>query len=224
MALRQHLLENPLLDEVKATTSKEAFLNDIGLTDYKLTIGILPGSRKKEIERILPAMGRAAHILKDKFPQLQFVLVKAPSLSEEFLTNHLPKGITDLRIVSGDTYDAINACDLCMVTSGTATLETGLLQKPMVVVYKTSSLSYMIAKMLVKIKFISLINIIFNKEIVPELVQHEATPQKISQELINIFTNEIRLTEVKDNLKKIPIYLGEGQASQKAAQEVINVL
>jgi lipid-A-disaccharide synthase len=215
---------NPLVDHVQTTTSKEKFLTQQGLEDFKLTIGLLPGSRKKEIEKILPSMAEAMEILKNKYPQLQFLIVKAPSIEQSYIEKYLPEGKRDTSIVNGNTYDAINACDLCMVTSGTATLETGILQKPMVIVYRTSLSSYLIGQAVLKIRFFGLVNIIFNKSIVPELLQHKASGENIARELELMFTDEIKLAEIKSNLKKIPLYLGSKGASKRAAQEVLETI
>ena len=133
---------HPLVDMVQAKTSKETFLKNIGLQEYRVTIGLLPGSRAKEVERHLPVMLKAARLLKEEFPMLQFILVKSPTLSSKYYETCLAGNRLPLEVVEDTPYEAIHACDHCLVASGTVTLETTILEKPMVIMYKTSWLTY----------------------------------------------------------------------------------
>lgn len=215
------LVGHPLIDTVKADTSRENVLDAVNFTSNKLTIGILPGSRDKEIETLLPPMLEAAAILNALHPHIQFLVSKAPTIKKEKIDRFvkdpsLPLAVTDL-----PSYDVIHACDMCIVASGTATLETAILEKPMVVVYKTSLLTWVLAKMLVKIPFIGLVNIVAGKKIVPECVQFQATGKHIAEELAAIFTNELKVADIKSNLRKVKTALGAPGASQRAAEKII---
>lgn len=214
---------HPLIDEIKIGFSKQEILSILGLHDYKLTIGLLPGSRPKEIERHLPVMIEAARILLRKYPMTQFVIVKAPTIEEKTLEAYIPPDMK-ISIWAENPYDGISACDLCMVCSGTATLETAILNKPMVVVYITSWITYTLAKKLVKIPNIGLVNVVADKQIVPECIQQDATGAKIAKELEAIMINEPRILDIKDELFKVKESLGGGGASQRAAGKILEVI
>ncbi len=211
---------HPLIDAVKIKTSREDFLRSQGLDTNKRTISLLPGSRVKEIEKHLPVMIEAAKILIQDFPDLQFIVVKAPNIPKSTFDSLSTFNFK----LSTQPYDAINACDACLVSSGTATLEVALLEKPMVVIYKTSFLTWALAKCLVKIPNIGLVNVVAGKRIVPECVQFEATGQNIASELKNILSNPQKLQNIKTDLKSIKASLGSSGASHRAAQEILKTL
>jgi len=215
---------HPLIDTVKVESSRNKVLTKVDLQDYKTTIGLLPGSRQKEIERHLPVMLQTAEILQKEFPMLQFLLIKAPSISRSTLLEMTEKIKLRIPIIEDNIYDAIGACDLCLVTSGTATLETAILEKPMVVMYKTSWITWMLAKMVVKIPHISLVNVVAQKEVVPEFIQNRATDQALADALKKIFTNEIRIATMKDQLREITESLGTGPSAFNAAKSILNTI
>ncbi|MBF0533215.1 MAG: lipid-A-disaccharide synthase [Candidatus Omnitrophica bacterium] len=216
---------NPLVDTVQAVTTKAEFLASVGMTDYQFTVGLLPGSRPQEIERHLPTMLAAARRLAEEFPMLQFLVIKAPTIALpaiEKYTTTLPA--MRLKIIQTNTYDAINACDVCCVASGTATLETALLLKPMIVIYKTSWLTWALAKCVIRIPNIALVNVVAEQRVVPELLQHNANPGRIARELKSILTDDERMEKITEELRAVREKLGEGKASQKAAQTILNLL
>lgn len=215
---------HPLLDVIKADKSKEAFLTSIGLPPSKLTIGLLPGSREKEIETILPLMLGAARLLYRKNKQLQFVILKAEHLTKGLLKKHITPGELPLKMVDAQTYNGIHAADICMVASGTATLEVGIFQKPMVIIYKTSLLTWALAKIFIKIRYIGLINVVAGKKIVPECIQFGATPENIARRLKSILKNELKAAEIITELKKAKETLGEPGARRRAAEEILRSL
>ena len=216
-----HCVGHPLIDTIQVNTPKGNYLTSLDLSTKTLTIGILPGSRQKEIEVLLPIMLTAAKNLISDFPEIQFLILKAPTIPRSSLEHYLEGSALTYRIIEDNTYDGINACNLCMVASGTATLETAILQKPMVIVYKTSLLTWILAKLVVKIKNIGLVNVVAGKRIVPECVQFQATGTIIAKELKNIFTNEPKIAEIKTNLKSVKESLGLSGASQRAAEEIL---
>lgn len=212
---------HPLLDTITVTTPKEKFLEMNNLTTKRLTIGILPGSRPKEVSTLLPIMIQAAEILNKEFPQTQFLIVKAPTIPRSSIENSLQKNPMTYRIIEDQTYNGINACDLCMVASGTATLETGMLQKPMVIVYKTSLLTWALAKLFIKIDNIGLVNVVAGRRVVPECVQFQATGERIAQELKAILIDELTIADIKTDLKIVKESLGCGGASRRAAEVIL---
>ncbi len=215
---------HPLIDTIKTHSVKESFLLNNNLSPEKLTIGILPGSREKEIENLLPVMLDAAKRLAGEFPKIQFLIIKAPTIARSLIEGYLQSTSLACQIIDDNIHDGVNACDLCMVASGTATLETAILQKPLVVVYKTSLLTWILAKLFVKIANIGLVNVVAGRRIVPECVQFQATGHRIAAELKNIFTDELKIADMKTNLRAVKESLGPGGASQRAAGEVLKTL
>lgn len=216
---------HPLIDSIKVTNSKENVLESAGLSKEKLTIGILPGSRQKEIQTILPTMLKTASILQKEFSNIQFILVKASTIDKQTLERMLRDSNShNIKILEKNGYNAINACDICMVASGTATLETAVLKKPMVIVYKTSLVTWLLAKLFIKIPFIGLVNVVAGKKIVPECIQFKATGENIATALKNIFTDEIKDADIKSELKKVKDILGGPGASQRAAEHIISFI
>jgi lipid-A-disaccharide synthase len=213
---------HPLIDEAHAHTPRDIFLNQINLNPQKPVLAILPGSRDKEISRHLPVMLQAAQLVQKEQPDVQLVLLKAKNLSKDIFTSYLLNAPTGIKI-SEDYYDALNACDAAMVCSGTATLETGLMAKPMVVVYKTSWATWFIARMVVKIPCIALVNIVAGRKIAEELLQNNASPEAIAQETLKLLEPAHAL-KMRHDLSSIKTLLGASGASQRAARVVIEEL
>lgn len=219
--IEAHFVGHPLVDSAKISTGAEEFLTTNHLQPGEPTIGLLPGSREKEVEALLPVMLKAAKIIREKIPLAQFLIVRASSIPESMIAQYLDDPFERVRVVGGNHYDAINACSFCMVASGTATLETALMGKPMVVTYKTSPLTYWLAKCFIKIPYIGLVNVVAGKRIVPECVQHDATPEKIADGILEIAGNELQLSETKEELRKVKESLGEPGASERAAEVIL---
>ena len=215
---------HPLLDNAQPTLSRQDFLNRLGLSLQKRTIGIAPGSRKMEIERILPILLESAKLIKDKLPQVQFVLLKAPCLVREIFESKIRKYEFPIALCENQTYDFLKCCDFVLVSSGTATLETAIMQKPMIIVYKVSFLNWLIAKPLIRLPFIGLVNVVAGKEVVPEFIQYKARPRLIAEKTIEILTSQAALTNVKAELEKVRKNLGSSGASQKAAKIILTCL
>ena len=209
---------HPLLDMVKLNYSKQESRKKFGLAENKITIGILPGSRLSEVRKLMPELLRAAEILAQKMPEIQFVLPLADTLEEKIVTKIISGFNVKVKIISGHTYDVISCADLALVASGTATLETALLGVPMIIVYKISLLSYFIGRLFVHVKNIGLVNIIAGKTIVPELIQGDASGKRIAGEALAILTNEEKKQETIKGLESIRAKLGESGAAIRAAQ------
>lgn len=209
---------HPLLDELiqLKDLNIDAF-KSIHQLDERKIIALLPGSRKQEIKVKLPIM---LSIAKD-FPDYQFVVAGAPSQEESFYRQIAGN---DVKIVFGETYDLIRAAEAALVTSGTATLETALLNTPEVVCYKGSWISYEIGKRVVKyIDYIALVNLIMNREVVKELIQSELNPKNLKIELEKILSEPKRSQILKD-YEELRIKLGGSGASKKTAGMIIDDL
>jgi lipid-A-disaccharide synthase len=209
---------HPLLDMVKLNYSKQESRKKFGLSEDKITIGILPGSRTSEVRILMPELLQAAQILKREMPDLQFILPLADTLEETSVTEIISGFNVKVKVVSGHTYDVISCADIALVASGTATLETALLGVPMIIVYKISLLSYFIGRLFVHVKNIGLVNIIAGKTIVPELIQGDASGMRIAAESLSILKNGERRQKMINELEAIRARLGEPGAARRAAQ------
>ena len=212
---------HPLVDEIIVDKDKTEVLKSIGLSAGKTTIGLMPGSRAKEVERHLPCMLEAAQKLFEKNHEYQFMLLRASSIPLKLIESIVgnPKHIP-IKIYDGPTYDGINAMDVGLVASGTATLETALLKKPMVIIYKTSWLTYGLAKSLIKIPYIGLVNIVAGKKIAEELIQNDATADNIASAI----EAALRNPQIIDELAALKTSLGGPGASLRAARVVLDNL
>ena len=211
---------HPLLENAHPKFLREDFLNRLGLSSQKLTIGLAPGSRKMEVERILPILLESAKIIRQRLPETQFILLKAPGLSREIFTDvSFP-----IALCENETYDFLQSCDFALVASGTATLETAIMQKPMAVVYKVSFLNWLIARTLIRLPFIGLVNVVAQKLIVPEFIQFRAKPALIAKATLELLSNQEKLKEIKADLEKVRKSLGSPGASHRAAEIILNLI
>ena len=209
---------HPLLDQIErfqAQVDVSSILDEYELNE-KPIIALLPGSRKQEISIKLPLMLSA---VKD-FENYQVLVLGAPAQDALFYERFLEKH-KKAKIVFGATYKILSIAEAALVTSGTATLETALFKVPQVVCYKGSAISYHIAKRLIKVDYISLVNLILNKESVRELIQKECTPEKIKQELTMVLPNGNKREMILSDYQELHDLLGKGGASKKLANLIL---
>jgi lipid-A-disaccharide synthase len=185
------LLEHILNFKDKESVSKSKFVEEHGLEVEKPIISLLPGSRKQEIEKKLPVMLHAVSSYSEDFNIVIAGMENFKNLYREITSN------SNAKVIYKDTYNLLNNSNIALVTSGTATLETAFFNVPQIVCYKTSWLSYIIAKSLVKIKYISLVNLIMDEEVVKELIQNDLSYFKLTKEL-NLINNALALNKMKD--------------------------
>ena len=211
---------HPLVEVVQSVVnSQETVVSDPLLQNSKL-IALLPGSRKQEIKIKLPVMLEVSK----SFPEYQFVVAKAPGVEESFY-NDLLKPFKNVSYVSGKTYELLMQAKAALVTSGTATLETALFGVPEAVCYKGSWLSYQIGKRVVKVKFISLVNLIMDKLVVKEFIQHEMNTENLIRELNDLLHNKERLDQINKDYTSLKEILSEkGNASVKSAASIVQFL
>jgi lipid-A-disaccharide synthase len=215
---------HPLADVVKSEYTQAEARKQLGLDPRRRTVALLPGSRKKEIMNLLPDMLGAARILMTRFPDVQFVLPVAPTLEREFIQGFLNDAKAPVQVVDGRVYDVLRAADAALVASGTATLETGLMAVPMVILYRMSRLSFAIARLIIRVDHVGLVNIVAGKRVAPELLQEDVTPEKIAGAVSEVLDDPARYRQVKDDLLQVRAKLGEGGASKRAASVVMEVL
>lgn len=183
---------------------------------FQKTIALLPGSRKQEILQKLPIMLEVAKHFKD----YQFVVAKAPSVDDSFYSGIL-KDYENVSTVSNKTYELLYHSSAALVTSGTATLETALFGVPEIICYKGSSISYQIAKRLIKIKFIGLVNLIMNKEVVKELIQHDLNKENLIHELQLLLNDSSRKKQINEDYIQLKSLLSMGGLASKNAADII---
>ncbi len=209
---------SPLAREVHPTRSKEEFCAAHGLDPTRPIVALLPGSRGKEISRVWPVMLAAIAEMKLTRDDVQFIVAAAQGT--ERLIGIQRQAVL---LVEGETYDALNAADTAAVTSGTATLEAGMIGTPMVVVYKTSPLNYALFEPMIDVPHYGLINLIAETRLATELIQHEFTGETLSAEVLRLLQPDVNAA-MRDELRKTADKLGHGGASKRAAEAIMQLI
>lgn len=222
--VRVRYVGNPVLDQVPAPASIQDFRSRLGLSVDRPTLTLLPGSREAEVRRILPPMVESAKRLALLHQGLQVVVPIAPSIDRGQVRAQFDESGLKPELLDGQAPQAIGAADVAVVASGTATLEAALIGRPFVVVYKLAPVSYAIARLLVRVPHIALVNLIAGKRLVPELLQSELTPQRLCAEVERIWNSASDRQEMTQGLAKVRSALGGGGAAGKAADEVLAFL
>jgi len=215
---------HPSVDKVHPQLTKSEDMSRFGLDDKKPVIGLLPGSRVNEINRLLPVMLGAAEKLQSRFPDLQFILPQADSINDELLEGYLQQATLKIKVIKHQPYDVIQCCDAVMTTSGTATLEIALLGVPMVITYKLAPITYLLGRLLVNTAFIGLPNIILGKAFIKELIQHEATADNLAQEIEKLLLDSAYAEQMRVNLHQVKHLLGAGGGSKNMAELALEML
>ncbi len=215
---------HPLLDMVKPKLSKEEAFAKFGLDPQKRTVGLLPGSRMREVERLLPPLLETAHSLHQIIPDLQFVIPLAPGFTEETLSPWIGRSPISVKLIQNWTYDVMNISELLILASGTATLEGAILGKPMIIIYKVSLLSSWVGRALIRVKHIGLVNLIAGKAIVPELIQKDVNPKRMTEEALRILKDSVLRQNMVKSLQEVRDRLGDPGAAQRAARIVLSLL
>lgn len=208
---------HPGLETVRATRSREDVRASLEVPDGQRLIALLPGSRGAEVRELLPPM-------RDTLGRLTAPSHGVVALADGSLRGLVGDLAPDLPMVAGQTYDLVAAADLVLVASGSASLETALLGRPMVICYRLSSVSYMVARALVRVPFIGMPNLILDKSAVPELIQNDVTPERIAQEANAILDDPGRAAEIEADLRRVRDRLGSPGAAGRAAQIAADML
>ena len=212
---------HPLAESVHASLSKEEFCLQHGLDVARPIVGMLPGSRESEVERLLSVMLEAAQRIHQQDSTVQFVLPLASSLEHSTLFEDLPSYV---RLVRQQTYDTIHAADLIVTASGTVTVETAILETPMIITYIVSPLTYWLGRMFIKVPFIGMVNLIAGKEVAKELIQEQVTPEALENEVLRLLQAKEALHTIKSELRIVHQKLGEPGAADRAAKVIADIL
>ena len=220
---------HPLLDLAQAPEPRAAFLGRSGLNPDRPVVALLPGSRRNELRAILPDLARAAVLIRDRIPDVQFIVARAPHLRD---LDFEPLAIIDaanaagdprIAIVEGHADDVLAAADVALVASGTVTVQGALHECPMVVVYRLSALTYRLGKPFVHVDTYAMANLVAGRRVVPELIQDAFTPDAVAAEALRVLTDPAHAAHVRGELREVRGKLGTPGASRRAAEAVLEV-
>ncbi|MEW5807035.1 MAG: lipid-A-disaccharide synthase [Acidobacteriota bacterium] len=223
--VRANFVGHPLIDIAQATVEREEMRKRIGVSEDSILVGLLPGSRNGEVKRILPPMLGAARLLHRSYEKLCFMIPVAKNVDRKMLGELVaPYNELPLTITHEHYYDFLNVLDLAVVASGTATVELALMKKPMIVIYRLNPVSYLLARLFVKIENFAMANLIAGKMIVPELLQGRCKADEIYKE-VKLYLDDVKKTQhVKEELENIRGKLGEKGVFKRAARVVLDLL
>jgi lipid-A-disaccharide synthase len=227
---RAHGLEvdfvgNPLLDQIQTNMSPDEFRTMHKMDPEAAVIGIMPGSRKQEVARMLPVFLQTAELLQEKIGKCVFLLPLAATLSQDDLKAYgIESSGLDIRIIKEKHYEAMAVCDAAMAASGTLTLELAILQVPMVVSYRVSMLTYLLARPFIRVQYASLVNLVAGKEVVPELLQDKATSQNIYNEISGLVINNQAGDSMRQELVQVVKQLGAPGGSRRTAEIALEMM
>jgi lipid-A-disaccharide synthase len=215
---------HPLIDLARPSSAREPFLTALGLTPSAPTVAILPGSRSNEVSRILPGLAAAAGLIARQVPSAQFVVARAPHLDNElfaFVQREAagPKFV----LVENETDAVLASADVALTASGTATVQAALHDTPMVVVYRMAPLSYQLARRIVTLDTIGMVNLIAGERIAPELVQDAFTPEAVAREAVSMLTDRDRAARIRSALAGVRARLGGPGGSRRAAEAILRI-
>ena len=213
---------HPLVDTVKPSLSRKEAEELAGKRTGHPLILLMPGSREMEIQRLLPVMLDAVKILKQKRPELDFAIPRAATIAKEILEDSVRQAGLNIRLIEGHNYDVMSVADLAIVTSGTVTLEAAMCGLGCEILYKSSPVSFWIAKRVVKIPNIGLPNIVAGRQIEPELLQDDCTPENISSTALELLEPE-RFAQLQRDLQEVKEKLGEPGAVKRVAELVLRM-
>ncbi len=215
---------HPLVETAHPSLSKEEATQRFGLNPWRRTVGLLPGSRQHEVSRHLPLMLATARCIAGHMPGVQFLLPRATGIDRQVLERHLSGTDVDVCVAEGSVYDALQLMEAAVVASGTATLEAALCGVPMAVVYRTSWPTYLAARAVLRIPRIAMVNVVAERDVVPEFIQHRAAPKRIARAIVELLRNDERCEKMKEGLRDVARRLGPPGAAARAASVVLEML
>ncbi|HET9832000.1 MAG TPA: lipid-A-disaccharide synthase, partial [Vicinamibacterales bacterium] len=211
---------HPLVEMTTAAVDRRQFLEARGLTYSAPTVAILPGSRANEVSRILRDLIGAASLIRSVVPDAQFVVARAPNLADDLFEPVRRANLPRTIIVDGDTDAVLASADVTLTASGTATVQAALHDSPMVIVYRVSPLTYALGRWLLTVDTFGMPNLIAGRRIVPELIQHEFTPEAVAREALSMLTDRNHAQQVRDGLREVRQKLGSAGASHRTAKAI----
>ncbi len=214
---------HPLIDTAISTIPRDQAIAALGLNPWRVTVGLLPGSRAQEVRRHLPLLLASASRIAWRMPGVQFVLPKAPGVSAD-LFEPAAKHAPDIVLSDRPLDECLHAMEAAIVASGTATLEAALREVPMAVVYRTSLPTYLAAKSVVRVPHIAMVNVIAGKTVVPEYLQYRARPRSIAEDIVGLLRDDRRRETMRMELRKVKEALGPPGAVERTARAILEML
>jgi len=214
---------HPLVDLVRSHQDRPTFFRRLGLRADRPLVVLMPGSRPREIELHLPVIAGAMRKMMARRSDLQFALIKAPTVEEPAIRAGLGDASASVSVLSESAYEALSHADVAIVASGTATVEAALSETPMVVVYRVGGLSYRLGRPLVRVPYFAMVNLIAERALVPELIQDEMTEERVASETLRLMEDPEAAESMRRGLREVKAKLGAGGASRRAAEEVLSV-
>jgi lipid-A-disaccharide synthase len=215
---------HPLLDMVRPAMGRDQALASLGLDPARRTVGLFPGSRKSVIKKLLPVILQSAEELQRRMPGLQFVLPLASSLRHDDLAPYLEQSALEISVVSGRNHDLMAGCDAAISVSGTVIMELALVGTPAVLIYKVSPLTYQVGKRVINVPHIGICNIVAEKRLIKELIQHEAEPGAIADEIDAILNRPGYAQEIREGFATVKVKLGSGGALGRVARVAMEMM
>jgi lipid-A-disaccharide synthase len=213
---------HPLLDSVAPQYDRATLRREFGLDESARVVGLLPGSRVHEVEMLLPVLLKAAAQLAVAEPGTQFILAQASSIHDKLIQTLLQHSPVRVRVVHDQSSEVMAVSDVLLIASGTATLQAAVVGTPMVLLYKTTPVTYRLARWLINVKWIGLVNLVAGRLVVPELIQDEATAERLCQEVLHLLRDPSAYHDMKEGLQQVRQSLGEPGASRRAAQVALS--
>ena len=214
---------HPLVDLIRTGQDRTAFLHDRGLIPDAPTVALLPGSRRNELNRIVPVVTRALPLIRERVPGVQFVVACAPGMPDNLFAPLVNEANHSLVLVRDRTDDVLASSDVVITASGTATIQATLHERPMVVVYKMSPIEYRLGRPLVRVDTFAMPNLVAGERIVPELIQDDFTPERTAAEAVALLTDASKREEMRAALARVRQQLGTPGATARAAEAVLDV-
>jgi lipid-A-disaccharide synthase len=215
---------NPVAARLPAPSEPALFRRALGLDADRPTLAVLPGSRSSELRRCLGPLAESAALVALEHPGLQVVVPLAPGVDGQRVSAAFQARGLEPVLVVGRAAEVVGASDVALVTSGTAALEAGLMLRPLVVVYRVSALSALLARLLVRVSFVSLVNLLAGRSVIPELLQGALTPANVLREVRRVWEEGPERQAMVGGLREVRALLGQGNASARAAEQVLEVL
>jgi lipid-A-disaccharide synthase len=215
---------HPLLDSLSQEVDKKQVGVELGSEQGYPLVGLLPGSRKEEIRNLLPVMIESVQILGKRYPKIRCRLSLAPTIEAEFIRSFTENSSVKIEIIPGNTLETLRICHVALVASGTATLETALMGIPMVIAYKISRFSYWLGRIVVRVPYIGLVNLVAGEEVAPELIQDDVVAGRLANEALNILEDDGIRENMINKLRGIRESLGRFGASESTAKIALEMM
>jgi len=217
-ALPVEYVGHPLMDQVPVGLNRETIEKEFGIKAEDNVIALMPGSRDEEVSKLLPDMLEAARIISARVANLKCIIPVAPTISQDHVKRLIQGSRLNIITTGKGVYRALKVSDLALVASGTATLETAIMGVPMIITYRISPLSYSIAKRVVRVPYVGLVNLVAGEEVAPELLQENVRPDIIAEKAFAILCDDNKKREIRDKLARVTESLGGPGASKRTAQ------